>query len=91
VNPITAPTVGRMAWYNPGRHDGISHTAGVPLAAIVAYVHSDRLVNLHVIDQNGDAHPRTSVAFVHESDVPPEYAAYCSWMPYQTKKHTEER
>ena len=75
------PTVGRVVLFNqmtpnvfPGSHE--------TRAAIVAHVHSDRLVNLMVIDANGDTHSRTSITLVQAGDEKPTYA-HCEWMPYQ--------
>lgn len=51
---MIVPTVGRVVWfyrYVPGQgHKG-------PLAAHVAHVHSDTLVNLMVIDEGGNLSP----------------------------------
>jgi hypothetical protein len=76
------PTVGRIVWYRQnGPHIIIEHD-DQPLAAIVAYVHSARMVNLTVFDANGVPSSRTSVQLVQEGDEVPPYA-YCEWMPYQ--------
>ena len=76
---IIKPTVGRVVWfykYVPGQgHKG-------PLAAHVCRVWSDGMVNLMVIDQDGNPHPETSVALVQEGHEAPQ-ANYCGWMPYQ--------
>ena len=58
-------------------------TAGGPLAAIVAHVFNDALVNLAVFDSNGQPHSRTSVPLVQEGEDKPEHGYFCSWMPYQ--------
>ena len=73
------PTVGRVVWffkYVPGQgHKG-------PLAAHVAYVHSDSMVNLMAIDENGNPRSETSVYLRQDnSEYPP--SNYCEWMPYQ--------
>lgn len=73
---IIPPTVGRVVWY-------YEHGAAAPQAAIVAYVHSDRCVNLGVFDPNGHVVGRTSVPLVQEGDAAPERGSYCRWMPYQ--------
>ena len=74
---------------------------GVPHAAIIACVHSDRMVNLLVIDRNGRPVSRTSVPLVQPGDVEPVGYDYCRWMPYtltteakrqqqeETAKHAE--
>lgn len=64
-----------------------------PFSASVAYVWSDRLVNLTVSDHDGNTQSRTSVPLVQEGDVPPAGGRYCEWMPYQVgqaKKHDAE-
>ncbi len=73
------PTVGRVVWfyrYIPGQgHKG-------PLAAHVARVWNDRMVNLMVISQDGVPESRTSVGLVQDGDEAPQ-GDYCCWMPYQ--------
>lgn len=74
------PTVGRVVWFNQENRDLAGDKT---LAAIVAHVHSDRLVNLCVIDANGNTHSRTSVTLVQPGDATPGAGPYCEWMPYQ--------
>lgn len=76
---MITPTVGRVVWY----HAPSSTLDAQPQAAIIAFVHSDRLVNLHVIDANGVASGATSVVLVQEGDTAPAAGFYCEWMPYQ--------
>lgn len=72
---MITPTVGRVVWYHPEKpHEQ-------PWAAIVTYVHSDRMVNLVVFDENGFGKPKTSVQLVQDSDG--RGLNYCEWMPYQ--------
>ena len=61
---------------------GGTFTAGQPHAGIIAHVHSDRMVNLLVIDKNGWPVSRTSVPLVQPGDVEPVEYDYCRWMPY---------
>jgi hypothetical protein len=76
---MITPTVGRVVWYHaPGAAQGAQ-----PQAAIIAFVHNDTLVNLHVIDANGIASGATSVPLVQEGDATPSAGFYCEWMPYQ--------
>lgn len=80
------PTVGRVVWYHPSPNTGeagFSSYSGQPHAAIVAYVHSDTMLNLTVSDHNGTPHSRTSVQLVQEGDTPPTIGHWCEWMPYQ--------
>ena len=55
-----------------------------PLAAQIAYVHNDCMVNLTAWDQNGKQFGITSVQLLQDDDPVPDGAAfYCEWMPYQ--------
>lgn len=75
-------TPGRIVWYHPTEHDGIGRLKGEPLAAIVAGVHHDRLVNLAVFDAYGNAQQRSHVQLVQPGDAVPDHA-HATWMPYQ--------
>jgi hypothetical protein len=78
------PTIGRVVWFTPSSNSGSEDFApGAPLAAIVAHVHGDRMVNLAVFDANGVAHSRTSVTLLQDDDTPPEGGYFAEWMPYQ--------
>lgn len=88
MTPVTiAPTIGRVVWFHPSESTGEAsfalHGNDQPYAAIVAHVHSDRLVNLTVFDANGVPHSRTSVELVQDGDAIPGHGYYCEWMPYQ--------
>ena len=76
---MITPTVGRVVWFVPDAQDTIPRSDQV-LAAIIAYVHSDALVNLAVIDCNGTMHPRTSVTLIQDGA---KEGSYCTWMPFQ--------
>lgn len=85
---LIPPTVGRVVWFYPSLLTGeagfASPKGDAPLAAIVAHVWSDTMVNLAVFDANGASHARTSVRMIHEEqtgDRPSE--AFCAWMPFQ--------
>jgi len=72
------PTIGRVVWFWPhGLNPGTQ-----PQAALIAYVHSDTMVNLAVFDPEGEAHSRTSVWLYQGAGEIPD-GAYCEWMPYQ--------
>lgn len=78
---VIRPSVGRVVLFRqmtPGVFPGSEDVR----AAIVAHVHSDRMVNLLVIDANGGTHARTSVQFVQPGDPVPT-TAHCHWMEYQ--------
>jgi hypothetical protein len=65
-----------MVHFTPGTYDAIAH-AEQPLAATVAYVWHDRLVNLSVLDFNGVPNSRTSVPLLQDDAVAPEGSPYC--------------
>ena len=75
------PAVGRVMWYWPAKE----HRGDQPWAATVAYVHGDNMVNLAVIDANGNANGgKTSVPIVQEgSPYTAGASPYAEWMPYQ--------
>lgn len=80
---MITPTVGRVVWFTPSAmHPGI-YDRTQPLAAIVTYVHSDRMVNLVVFDHNGNATGCTSVTLLQDDDQPNTAGYFCQWMPYQ--------
>ncbi|KVD35441.1 hypothetical protein WI84_16360 [Burkholderia ubonensis] len=81
---MIVPTVGRVVWFTPSSNTSESNFApGAPLAALIAHVHSDRLVNLAVFDANGTAHSRTSVPLLQDDDKPIQGGYYAEWMPFQ--------
>lgn len=84
---MITPTPGRVVWFRPDLQAAEAGFArpfdGQPLAAIVAYVHSDRTVNLCVYDVNGVPHPRARVPLRQSEDPVPGSGSYCEWMPYQ--------
>lgn len=87
---MISPTVGRIVWYRPSKHDrhisGMSiHADDEPLAAIVTRVHADDCVNLAVFDTQGHHVSRTSV-YLHQGDGPCAESPYCEWMPYQKSR-----
>ena len=81
---IIIPTIGRIVHFYA--NDGNSND---PCAALVSYVHSERMVNLMVTDHNGVPFSRTSVHLVQPDEgVLTLGGCYCKWMPYQIKKPT---
>lgn len=54
-----------------------------PMAASIAFVHSDDCVNLSVIDHQGAQHAVHSVRLVQEDEPLPGAITHCKWMPYQ--------
>jgi hypothetical protein len=81
------PTIGRVIWFTPSRLTGdygFTHIdSRKPLAAIVAHVFKDALVNLSVFDSNGVSHSRTSVKLIQAGEDKPGDGYCCEWMPYQ--------
>ncbi|MWV17552.1 hypothetical protein F3I16_16035 [Pseudomonas sp. L-22-4S-12] len=82
------PTVGRILWYWPTAYDitqGMFAYPGSdqPMAATVAFVHSDRMVNLAVADHNGKQFEKRSVTLLQEGDQVRDRSGYAEWMPYQ--------
>lgn len=74
------PTVGRMVHFYPGPQDGISHSPGHPLAATIAHVWTDTMVNLGVLDSNGVPHKFTSVELLPPGQPVPEgMGRHCVW------------
>ena len=85
------PTVGRVVLltisvgYAIKNHLACSDLSQ-PLAAQIAYVHNDRMVNLTAWDHNGKQFGITSVQLLQDDDVAPVLTGssfYCEWMPYQ--------
>lgn len=54
-----------------------------PLDATVICVHNNRMVNLAVIDSEGNPFIRLSAHLKQDDDAMPEGMAYAEWMPYQ--------
>lgn len=78
------PTVGRVVLYHPHSYQCSADFAPAPIcAALIAFVHSDTMLNLAVFDANGTPHSRTSVPLIQEGEVPPEGGNWAEWMPYQ--------
>lgn len=75
---MTKPTVGRIVWYHPPPSDPGAAT-NAPLAAIIAYVWSDTLINLAVFDTNGGTYNKTSVVFIDEETAPDRPFGYAEW------------
>jgi len=86
---MITPTVGRVVWYHPDQRDRLGITslvindASQPCAAHIAYVWSPRLVNLLVIDHDGNSHSRRSVVLNQGDRFDIDASPYCEWMPYQ--------
>lgn len=90
MSNLIPPTPGRVVWYYPSQQeiDAKSITIidqGQPMAATVAFVWYDRMVNLSVVDHAGAQFRRTSVRLLQEDDPTPHSSEgpYASWTPHQ--------
>lgn len=91
MSKLIPPTPGRVVWYFPSQHEIDAKAITLidpskPLAATVAHVFDNRLVNLSVVDQVGAQFRRTSVQLLQEDDPVPHtsegpYAAWPSVAP----------
>lgn len=95
MNQVITPTIGRKVWFRP---NGVTVFGGKsivvinqeqPLDATVVFVWGDRVVNLLVLDHEGNAHQINSVTLRQPGDVKPSFA-YCEWMPYQQAQAKKE-
>lgn len=85
------PTVGRIVWLYGA--PGANHDIKQPFAASVAFVWSDRLINVSCVDHDGWQKPLRSVMLLQDDDPKPDGQPFAVWMPYQAaqaKKHEAE-
>ena len=88
MTTLIKPTVGRVLHFFPSTQYMASRKLAFgdpsqPLAAVIAYVHSDKMVNLTVWDQNGLQFDVCSVQLIQEGDTVPLCSFYAAWMDYQ--------
>jgi len=79
---IITPTTGAVVHYLPTKEeDLLAFRERRPLAATIAYVWGDRLVNLMVIDGGGTPFNRKSVVLFQEGDPTraDDDCGYCKW------------
>jgi len=92
---MISPSIGRVVWFTPAVHGDPRHDVKQPLAALVAYVWNDRLINLATFNQNGvPLGGMTSVPLLQDDDTKPEGGYFASWMPYQVdqaKKYSQAK
>ncbi len=86
-NRMITPTVGRVVHYMPE----LTHTqrSKAPFVALIAYVHSNIMVNLAVFDSEGRPFSRGVIEVLlvqPENPTPQTGQAYCEWAPYQKTK-----
>lgn len=80
------PSIGRVLWFTPATAHDSRHDKTQPLAGIVSYVWSDKLVNLTVSNQDGSTQGCTSVRLVQPEEDPASFAEsgyFATWMPFQ--------
>lgn len=80
--PLIPPSIGRAVLYYP--FGSATHADGgtvIPRSAHVAFVWSERLINIGFIDHNGVAGNATGVRLVQPGDEIPE-GPFCRWMPF---------
>lgn len=83
------PTVGRTVLYVPlvsQCNETYAIVEGREHSAQIAYVFSDRLINIGAIDSNGRHFNKTSVPLVQPGDPIPKNTDYCKWMDYQVEQ-----
>lgn len=71
------PTIGRVV---------LVHRTGMgdqPEAALIAYVYSDRMINVGGFDHQGNPFQATSVRLLQDDDEAPPAGTYAEWMPFQ--------
>jgi hypothetical protein len=73
---MIVPTVGRVVWFWKDTKQS------QPLAAMIAFVHNDRMVNLGYLTAEGAHIGAMSVPLIQEGDERPA-RRFCEWLPYQ--------
>lgn len=85
------PTIGRVVWFHPGVAFAEANNIAFgdpeqPLAATIAYVINEQMVNLSAVDQNGKQFNVTSVPLKQDDSDLKIGSYYCEWMPYQKEQ-----
>lgn len=76
------PTIGRVVLVHGSNVQ--NNGPEQPCAALVAFVWSDRLINVGGVNHSGIAFAATSVPLLQDDDVAPtDGSTYAEWMPYQ--------
>lgn len=83
-NTVITPTVGRIVWFWPSHIPDVKPEKQ-PQAAIVTYVHDDRLINLSAFTHLGVPMAWNYVPLVQENDPKPDDGHYAQWMPGRCK------
>jgi hypothetical protein len=81
------PTVGRIVHFYPHDKAGLGHELlAQPLAAQIAYVHANDLVNLSVTLPSGEHTAAKNVKLWDGEGDSPTGVSYATWMDYQKKQ-----
>lgn len=96
------PTVGRKVWFIPSDYDtsidgykilpDVDNPAyNQPLDATIIGVHSDTLVNLHVIDAEGNQFFQEGTRLMQDGKTEiGKDESYAMWMPYQVTQAAKD-
>jgi len=76
------PTIGRVVLFWPAA-DEAGKRPDQPFPALIAYVHSEHLINVGGFAHNGQPFAATSVPLLQDDDELAPSSAYAEWMPYQ--------
>lgn len=88
---MTTPMVGDSLHYYPDTEDldGMYTVkpmnrirSEVPFDAVIAFVHSDRIVNLSVLDHRGQHHVRENVVLLQVGESPMQNQPFCAFANY---------
>jgi hypothetical protein len=79
------PTIGRVVWYWQPSTVPLAQ----PQAALIAWVHSDTLVNLAAFWADGEAYGVKNVP-LYQGDGDRPGGEFCEWMPYQIGQAAKE-
>lgn len=80
---MISPSIGRVVWYFPHGMKSKNEDRQ-PLAAMVAYVHTDRGINIGFLNEHGHQQAAQNVYLVQDDIYPDsELQPFAQWMPYQ--------
>lgn len=77
--PMPIPAIGRQVLFHRTGHEGICLDAKQPMAAVIAFVHGPRSVNLTVFGHKGDVFPMDGVRLAEPGEQ--LETPYCEWPP----------
>jgi hypothetical protein len=75
------PTIAQVVWLYGAR--GVNLDLRKPFAVDIAFVWSDRMLNVGYLDHLGQSRSLTSVVLLQDDDLKPEGQPFCTWMPFQ--------